>query len=428
MLKDVKPWPFPLRVLFRFLFCYYVLYMLPAHGTANLLSAIPGTGWFAGPYTKMWDGIQTWVAIHIFHLTGEFTKRFPTGSGDTTLDYIAALCNVVMSLAGMMIWSVLGRRQYEYTRLYAWLRLFVRYTLGVTMLSYGFAKVFPLQFVTPGFARLLEPYGEFSPMGSLWTFMGASLPYIIFSGSMEVLGGILLFFRRTATVGALVSFGVLLNVAALNYCYDVPVKLYSTNLALMAVFVMAPDLRRIFTLLVLNRVTEPAGPPVAVFENRKLRIAAIAFQVLFVGYTLYSEIHGGWQAYQARYVHPQRPSLYGAWDVESFTRNGKEEGFVPTRWRKVAVDIPTFLTIRMMDDTVKRFASKYDDAHGSVALTFGKAAPSNLTYTRPDADHVMLAGEMGGDRLSVRLKKIDEKSFFLLNRDFHWINERPLNR
>ena len=31
-------------------------------------------------------------------------------------------------------------------------------------------------------------------------------------------------FRRTTTLGALVSIAVLGNVAMLNYCYDVPVK------------------------------------------------------------------------------------------------------------------------------------------------------------------------------------------------------------
>ena len=73
----------------------------------------------------------------------------------------------------------------------------------------------------------------------------------------EVLGGVSLIFRRTATLGALISFAVLLNVMVLNYCYDVPVKLYSTNLVLMAAFLAAPDFRRLLDFFVFNPRRRP---------------------------------------------------------------------------------------------------------------------------------------------------------------------------
>ena len=101
----------------------------------------------------------------------------------------------------------------------------------------------------------------------------------------------------------MVCFVVLANVVALNYCYDVPVKLYSTNLLLMSVFLMAPDLRRLFTLLLLNRATEPRDLSAPSFANRKLRTAGLVFQVVFVGYILYQNIHGGWQGYQSTRVN-----------------------------------------------------------------------------------------------------------------------------
>jgi uncharacterized membrane protein YphA (DoxX/SURF4 family) len=50
----------------------------------------------------------------------------------------------------------------------------------------------------------------------LWSFMGASLAYTICGGICEVVGGTLLLLRRTTTLGAMVSFGVLLNIALLN--------------------------------------------------------------------------------------------------------------------------------------------------------------------------------------------------------------------
>ena len=46
--------------------------------------------------------------------------------------------------------------------------------------------------------------------------MAASKPYTIFSGSLEVLGGILLLVPRLADLGALICAAVLSNVFALN--------------------------------------------------------------------------------------------------------------------------------------------------------------------------------------------------------------------
>ncbi len=407
----MKYWPLPLRILFRFVFCYYVLYLAPAHGTANLVESLPGTSWFTQPYMKLWDRIQTWVAVHVFHLTGEFTHRFPTGSGDTTLDYIMMLCIVVTALVAAVIWSVLDRKRTEYRTLHAWLRLLVRYTLAFTMFSYGFAKVFPLQFRTPGLARLMEPYGEFSPMGSLWWFMGASTAYIIFAGSAEVLGGVLVLFRRTAMLGAMVVFGVMCNVVALNFCYDVPVKLYSGNLLLMAVFLLAPDLRRLLRFFVWNQATEPADLTAPFFANRKLRIATIVSQVLVVGYVLYGNVVGGWRQYQTT-LHPKRSPLYGLYVADD-----------AAKWRKVAMDSPNSVTVRMADDTVRNYGAKYGEGNNSITLTFGKEPPLVLAYSRPDADHLDLTGPV-----NVHLRRIDHTKFLLLSRGFHWINERAFNR
>ncbi len=428
------PWSLAHRIVFRFVCCYLLLYMAPdPPGRVDLVQAIPGGEWLANAFGGLWHKLVPWVAIHIFHLTGKATTYFPTGSGDTTLGYVENLLFVVFAAVAALVWSLLDHRRKDYRRLDAWLRVAVRYTLAFTMISYGFAKVFPLQFQPPGFQKLTEPYGDSSPMGVLWSFMGASLAYTIFGGICEVVGGALLLFRRTTTLGAMVSFGVLLNIALLNFCYDVPVKLYSTNLVLMAAFLASRDLPRLLNFLVLNRATEPADLSAPRFGRRWMHIGAVAFQVLFVGYFLYGEISSGWSSYKETYLNPKRPPLYGLWDVESFTRNGQELPPLTTdttRWKKVAIQYPGYFAIRAMDDSPKGYRSQYDAAKSTVTLSQG-ANPSSksiFAYSRPDADHVVLAGVLGSDTLSIRLRKVDVSKFLLINRGFHWINELPFNR
>jgi hypothetical protein len=231
--------------------------------------------------------------------------------------YVQNLLYVVVAVAATAVWSALDRRRPNYRALGAWVRVLVRYNLAFTLFGYGFAKIVPLQFQRLFLFKMMEPYGDFSPMGALWSFMSASLPYVIYSGCAEVLGGMLLLFRRTATLGALVAFAVMLNVAVLNYCYDVPVKLYSTNLVLMAVFLLIPDLRRLADIFVWNRAVPSADIHPIRFERRKQRIAQTVCWIAVVGFYLANNCIGAWQGYQRTYAHPIRPPHYGLYEVES---------------------------------------------------------------------------------------------------------------
>src|ERR1044071_6897724 len=101
--------------------------------------------------------------------------------------------------------------------------------------------------------------GGTSPMRLMWAFMGYSLPYTVFAGLAEVTGGVLLLWRRTATLGALVVAIVMTNVVLMNLCYDVPVKLFSTLLLVFAIAIGLPDARRLLGA-VLGRAAAELPP------------------------------------------------------------------------------------------------------------------------------------------------------------------------
>jgi len=414
--REVR-WSLIHRVVFRFVFCYFVLYCMPDTGRASL----PGLSFVALPYTSVLHAIASWVAIHIFHLSGENVTYFRTGSGDTTLAYISNLLFVVFSVVVTLVWSVADRRRPNYRTLHAWLRLLVRYTLAVTLFAYGMAKVVPLQFRSPGLSKLIEPFGEFSPMGVLWNFMGASLPYTILAGSAEVLSGVLLLFRRMTTLGALFSTAVMMNVASLNYCYDVPVKLYSTNLLLMSIFLAAPDLRRLANVFVLNRTAEPADPMAVRFERRPLQIAAKVVWVAFLGLTIVGAAFGAWQGYQQFYARVKHNALYGLYDVESCRLRGRELTLATdsTRWRKVAI-MDQSVVVQKLDDSMIYYPLTLQ------GNTLGLGGNSRLVWSRTNDDRLTLDGQVGWSAATIRIRKIDTRDL-PINRGFHWIQERPFN-
>ena len=426
-------WSLGLRVAFRFLCCYWILCALPTRGRVSIFDPIPGATVALRPvYQDVWRAICPWIAIHIFHLSGKATTYVPTGSADTTLAYIQNLCYLALAGIVTIVWSVVDRKRTNYTALHDWLRVLVRYTLAVAMFTYGIGKILPLQFGSIGIGTLIEPYGQFSPMGVLWNFMGMSRTYTVFSGIIEMTGCVLLVFRRTTVLGAMVSAAALLNVVLLNFSYDISVKLASLNYLLMAIFLLSPEARRLTNVLLLNRATAPAvfRP---LWPARQWSVWATATcQALFI-FALFFEVRGYWTRREIR--KPNGP-LYGVYDVEKFVESGGERPALATeshQWAMVAIedvaDAPRgSVTIRSTDDSVLHCQSTLSAATARLMCseTFaGDATPTRFvfTYSRPNPELLVLQN----DQFTITLRRVNA-SYTLLTRGFHWIQEQSFYR
>jgi hypothetical protein len=412
------------RLLFRFVFAYLVLYNLPFP-----LTALPYTAEAAEPYQQLWHAAVPWVGEHVFGVT--ITVR-PNGSGDTTYNYVQVFCFAVLAAAAAAAWTLLDRRRPDYARLHGWLRVYIRFALASAMILYGSVKVIKAQFPDPPLDRLLQPFGDASPMGLLWTFMGASGPYNVFTGAGELLGGLLLTTRRTTLLGALVSIGVLSHVVALNFCYDVPVKLFSLHLLAMAVFLAAPDLPRLANLFLLGRPAA-AAPLRPLFRRRWLdvgvRVLRTALVALFVGVSL----HGAHQARQMFGDLSARSPLRGVWAVEEFVADGRERPPLVTdasRWRRVVFDYPNSLAVQLMSDSRVRYGLALDTEAKTLKLTKrdDPGWSATVTYEGPEPGVLALEGALDGRAVRARLRRAEASEFLLVSRGFHWINEYPFNR
>ena len=109
-------------------------------------------------------------------------------------------------------------------------------------------------------------------------------------GGTEILSGVLLLFRRTTTLGALVTLIVAGNVMAINYCYDEPAKLLSTTLVLMALFLLAKDIRRLINFFFLNKPTQPANIVDPVFRKKWQNINTVILKYGLILYVVITNI------------------------------------------------------------------------------------------------------------------------------------------
>lgn len=417
-------WGLAKRILFRFTFAYLVLYCLP------FPLVFPATQKINEAYDGLWKAFVPWVGMQLFGLD---ITVFPRGSGDTTFNYVQIFCFLVLAALVTLVWSILDRRRPGYERLHEWLRVYVRFTLATAMISYGAFKLIPSQFSTPSLDRLFQPYGESSPMGILWTFMGASLAYTMFTGAAEMLGGLLLTARRTTLLGALVCIGVMSNVVMLNLSYDVPVKLYSSHLLAMAVFLALPDLRRMADALVLNRPAEPVRMR-PLFQWRLLDRGALAIRTVFVAALVAQMLYVSYDG-AAEFGHlAPKPPFHGIWNVEEFEVDGQIRPALvtdKTRWQRLIFEWPDFVNVQPMDDHQGQFlVLKLEAGARKMVLTKFRDPKwkSELTFRKPGPGLFELQGVYEGKTIRARIRRVDENSYPLFGRGFHWISEYPYNR
>jgi hypothetical protein len=413
------------RALFCFLFCYLVLYSFPFP-----LNVIPVYGEvLEQSYRETWNMVLPWVGEHI--LGTEVRLRGGSGRGDSTYGYVQIFCYLILALAATAVWMLLDRRRASYARLHEWLRVYVRFALAAVIIGYGAYKVIPEQFGTPFPSDLLQPIGESSPMKLLWTFMGASIPYVIFTGAAEMLGGLLLVARRTTLLGALVCIAVLSNVVMLNLSYDVPVKLYSSHLLLMAVFLAAPDLGRLASLLVWNRRVPPADQR-PLFASRQGNRAALVFRTVFILYVTIAALH---QSHKSRMEFAEvatRHRWYGVWEVEGFAVDGAVRPLLATDetlWRRLVFDWPEAIGIQYAHETaIREYELRPDPGPHLYTLCCDPEWQAAISFKQVEPDVLALDGTVDGKQIRGRFRRVDDSRFPLLSRGFHWINERPLNR
>lgn len=424
-MANTAKWSVVHKLIFYFCFLYFGLniFPFPLDFIGDLIYNL---------IEKLWTPIINLLG-NIFLGVNEITVR-PNGSGDTTFNWLQQLAILIIASLGSMVWLIAARNRANHEKLAYWLRIYLRYYLAATMLSYGLVKVFPLQFGTITTYRLYERLGEMSPMGLLWTFMAYSKGYQLFGGLMEVVAGLLLIFRRTTTLGALLSAGVMLNVFMMNLFFDVPVKIFSFWLMLIGIYLLSADARRLWQFFVLNEPTQ-AAQEIKVFADKKwFSIGRVVLKLLFIGTTFIAQFYSNWQT--AAPISAPKSAIYGPYKVEKFERNNVVSETDTLRLQEVFIDrrgAYDMIYVTNEDGLRKRANFTLDSTKHIIRMNDYAASITDttqyaFTYTQPDSETLFLKGKIKNDSIRVAMKKMNPRHFLLTTRGFHWVNEVPFNK
>ena len=434
---ELPNWTPLTRLAFRFAFCYFILYAFCC-GNVTVWEMIPRIGgtieiWMAKPF---WRTAQ-WLGPRFFHLQGVSAKLHMSGSGDRPLDWIALGILFTVSVMATVIWTALDRQRTEYRTLHRWFRFALRLALAYAMLYYGLPKLLPQQMPPPSLAVLNEPVGNTSPMTLLWTLIGLNPVYEMICGTVEVCGGFLLIFRRTALLGALLTAVSMSNVVLYNFCFDVSVKQYAAHLLLITLVLLTPDIGPLLNFL-LHRSTAPHRIETTPDTRLGQRIEALCITVLLVlgvGSLIfrYGEIYA---QEQANLHNP--PAITGQWHIDAaeFAANGTSttQPYIAGDGLPIT-DIffePTGrANLRSANRVLWRARTRYDDAKHTLWIVWVGQGDVLYDVHWSDPSHLVLSPAAGGTKngYTLHLTRIPLPQHYpLLERGSHLVNEWPFER
>ncbi|HKG08051.1 MAG TPA: hypothetical protein VKB19_16425 [Pedobacter sp.] len=414
------------KALLRFFFIYFIIQTIPLDWK-----------YYKGLFSINWLDVRYG---DIF-----FISRYFPGITSATGSFTDWIIIAVIAATGAFIWSKRKKSDTDYSILYYWLRTLLRYRLAIGIIGYGFIKFFPLQAPFPSISNLNTSYGDFTDWKIFSLSLGIVPGYETFLGGIELLAGILLFFRRTASVGALIVLVFTGNVFISNLAYEGGEYVYSFYLISLALFIFAYDAQRIYNLVALGKPTvpnlfKPTFPGWQENTRIVLKSALIFFFVFVYGFKTYKGYKND------PYQFPKAKGLKGAsgiYNVSEFRINNKTFPYSVTdrtRWKDVVFEKWATISIRsnrpvILDSTNYEQVSRKDsDRNYELAGSGGRHYYSYtadtvnhtlilrnknrnyadeklvLHYSRPDSATILLSGiNESRDSVFVLLTKIDKK-------------------
>ena len=223
----------------------------------------------------------------------------------------------------------------------------------------------------------------------------------------------------------------------MNFSYDIPVKLFSSHLLLMAIFLLSSDFNRLYRFFISNQPVAPADYS-SPFVKQSWQIGQKVLKLIFIAFILFNQISNGLIMQKKYGDKMELPPLYGIYEVETFIQNGDTLPPLLTdeqRWRRLIVaKYADGAQVQFMSDQKKWYTFKPDTASPEikpVSDEHGRIPPltDNFAYAMPAPRPARATRNIYQRiRFMISLIKKDLNDFLLINRGFHWINERPFNR
>lgn len=230
--------------------------------------------------------------------------------GDWNKILIALAGIIALSLLIAWVWHRSKKGQHWYPVIQDIISFYVAYQITL----YGAAKILKTQLQVPDYV-LDQPIGSLNGFWLTWAYFGHSPAMATILGYTQVIGSILLLFRRTRLIGVIVLLPVMINIDLINQFYAISPLAYYNSLHYTAIlfFLLFLDFDKLKAAFLSYREIE--NPLWKKLLLNLVRVLVIAGAFFFIA-NMKSGIG-------------EKTKVNGKWQVASTVRNGKEWPFNP---------------------------------------------------------------------------------------------------
>jgi len=162
----------------------------------------------------------------------------------------------------------------------------IRWYVFIILLQYGIGKIIGQQFYRNGKLPddiASKTLGEVGSFDLAWTFMGYSNTYILFIGSFQILGALLLLFNRTKLIGILILLPILINIIVFDAIFfdDGNYGALASAILYFSLLLLVIFINRITVLKVLKTLTNASIIDKDVTIFKKFLLTFIVVVMLF---------------------------------------------------------------------------------------------------------------------------------------------------
>lgn len=194
--------------------------------------------------------------------------------------------SLLIALIYPFIWQFLENKQkINSDKIYGFLYTFIRFVIAFNLMSFGWKKVFGLQFIVPN-EIASQPMNQQSGEWLTWYYFGYSLTFGLITAAIQIVGSYLLLFRKTMLLAAIVLFSFMLNLTLINVFYQMNAGalLQSVVITIGILFLILLDYQRLITFFLKTKSTLPSISLVKALTKNIIRFSLIILSLLFTLY------------------------------------------------------------------------------------------------------------------------------------------------
>jgi hypothetical protein len=247
-----------------------------------------------------------------------------------------------------------------------------------------------------------------------WSTIGSSHSYSVFLGIAEVVAALLLIFQRTRVVGLLIAATLMLNIVAVNFSFDISVKIHSGFLLLLTLLLLwryAKTLYRFFVSRASVQLTD-RKIPLTISPALKTGLKTFAVCVL-----LFEAFYPFIKTKKFNDDLAARPYLHGAYEVQ-------KDSIDAPPINRFFIHRDGYLIFQNDKDEMRDYKSFIDTiAHQFILIDYNRQA-TKIPYEYFPADSILALHYSYNNKTYVlKGRALKWQELPAVKKQFHWTVE-----